>query len=147
MKLVKIKHFRCDEIEGFTLLWAPDDKTEEDFANDVDGAVEEYLNVKKNYNANNPKPIYLTESFSLFPEVITIKEAKGLIEKSHREWDKWQDDKNKVSKDFIFYMRKRGYIDLGDADVEDTWVTTAYWGHNHGEKLDMSLTVDYNRKL
>ena len=58
MKLVKITHWRCGEVDGCTFLAAPDGITEEQLGRDTETAETQYIEAIKAFEeANKPPPI------------------------------------------------------------------------------------------
>ena len=141
MKLVRVGHYKCDSVDYYTYLLAPEDKTQEQIEEDVATATSNHLNALKTFETAS-KPKYLQGLLREFSEDITIQEANRLLEENHLADNEYNKLRNQAGQSFMYWMRQIGYKDLSEA--EDTIEVEAYWGHNHGLSIDVSKTdTDY----
>jgi len=146
MKLVRVGHFRCDSVDQYTYLVAPDGKTDEEISDDVDSVVTEHTS--KLREAEAERPPWGKDRITDFPDTLTIAECKKLKAEQDAAYKAWEERKRKRAATFGELMRSRGYLPLGAIDEPNCIYVEAYWGHNHGLGIDYSATeTDYTPEL
>lgn len=150
MKLVRVDHYRCGEIDGVTYLWAPDDTDEKKLDADIAAAIVKHDVVREEFREQGPKPPHLTmHDIDKFSRDMTVGEAIKKIKEAQEKRKKWDCLERRVTRSFGSHMRELGYIPLGWMDDEedggvDIIHSFAYWGHRHGQSIDYTTTdTDY----
>ena len=147
MKLVKINHYRCGEWSGRTFLWAPDDITEEKLDEDIEKAYKDHINAIEEFKKITEKgSMWPKSSVFDFPGEMTMAEAQKIIEEEKAKGRKYDKKKTEAVRSFGHFMAKLGYVQLGSGYDEDFILETdVYWGHRHGDPINMSDSgaIDY----
>jgi hypothetical protein len=138
MKLAKIAHVRCGE-DTFkqTVVWIPDEMTDEQFETEVCAARDEYLKHLKEFKdappPNDFKP-YSSPHYDLQPQK-TVSEIRQEWEKKRKVWEEWNAQKKKLTRHFTDFLD-------GRAGIQSFWrveVSPAIdldWGHHHGWPIE-----------
>ena len=87
MKLVIVTHYRCNEPEPMpTLLWAPDEVTEDQLQEDVDSAVRAYWELDAKLSENPPNKFATPyPNYQRFPD-LTVEQVNSLWKVKHAEY-------------------------------------------------------------
>lgn len=134
MKFVRIEHERCDEWNGYTYAFAPDEWSEDDIDNAVQRAQKSYLEQVRAAKEGVPKPHYepAVTFYERHPD-LTIREAKAKYAEKAKELADWQARARQQTTSFETFLTREGFIPLGDADAVDIDLD---WGHRHGTRLN-----------
>jgi hypothetical protein len=137
MKLVKVEHYRCGEIDGTSWLVAPDGKDGDAISDDIAAAEDEHMRVCKDVPGDRPPmPVYhLTGGGCRWPKTMTIAEIEAENDRRVKAQGEWEEAVRKRNGTFESLMRAKGYRELwelGDGEVD---ANTVDWGHNHGSRL------------
>lgn len=132
MKIIKINHIRCGELEKSVYCFAPDEMTTEEIEGLVTDAQAEYMTKLKELDAAGAKPEWLTIDQLAHQDDLTMKEAKALIELNKIEYKEFQRRTSAMLGSFTKYLEDRGIRNISYADNLEVDVD---WQHNHGKKL------------
>lgn len=146
MKLVCIGHERCGEDTGcYTVLWAPDEITEEQFSKDAELAQERYLKTLQEHDKAPAKSMY---SLASPPSIgfFRVCAAEGLsILQALEKWESLKQLEQerlaayrRASKSFADYMEELGYRKFYAHEIE--MQDSLYWGHHHSLPIEYSET-------
>lgn len=140
MRLARIRHYRCNEIDGVSYVLIPDEMSEDALQYLADSAVKAYLDAERAAAAIiGPKQIGYGPQYEKHPEK-TVAEIKGEYD---REFAQWKADEE---------IRKQGRLRFSDhlARLSDQKIKRYFdedpsileievsWGHNHGTDKDSS---------
>lgn len=139
MRLIRIEHERCGEIDAFTFAFCPDEWTSAVIYSRIDVAQKKYLEAIKKAREEVPPEfknfhyILQVKDYELYPDK-TVKE----IEQEHKEklekYEEWQKSRNKIKSQFNRFLEDEGFTTLWNATEEDD-IFSVYWGHRHGEPI------------
>lgn len=135
MKLARVEHIRCGEYAGYTYLMVPDDLTEEQFQQDVNEVVAEYVRDVDLFNQQDPPVALLDIRTHEFPPGTTVEQARAIVKVREQESNDWYARRAAFAKDFSHYIKARGYIPIHEADH---LAADADWGHRHGQTFKYS---------
>lgn len=143
MRLVKIIHNRCDETQGYTLAWAPNEWEQEQFVDAVFAAEKAYLAVLDAFKEAEPPNDYRPSAqpnFKAYPSM-TVAAVQAEWEAKRAVYDAWRAEQEAFKRPFVFYLEQQGLTALWEHDPDLT--TEVYWGHRHGTSIDYSATVTW----
>lgn len=140
MKLIKIEHFRCGDFEGYSYLFAPDNKTSEEVEEDLSWVYQQQTKAQ----VPGKEPPYLLERISDYDDSLTIKEVKEKLAQNNLDREEYRKKLDNARQSFNHWMMQKGYMPL--SLNEDLECYSMDWGHNHGERFEYSLTkgLDFN---
>lgn len=138
MQLAKVRHWRCGDPAGTTLVWAPDDMTFDQFRAAVSRAEDAYLKFAKEWPnlATVPNPGY-QPNYKAFPD-LTVREVEAQFEAAKQAYNAAEAERNKGYKSFGDYLTEEGLTSFWN--VEPELGIDADWGHNHRLHLELSET-------
>lgn len=150
MKLLRINHTRCQEHDGSSYLWVPDDLTEDALYDAIEAAEKAYLAdltawQKEVADGAPPNPGY-SLNVNNYPDTWTKLEMRLDFAQKKAKYDEYQKMKRQASKNFTGYVvdQIEGALDFSDG-FESTWsereglaetlVFDQDWGHMHGTPI------------
>lgn len=136
MKIIRVEHIRCDDIDGRSFFIVPEGKNDDEISDDVNSSMDEHIQAIKDFKKSDAEIEWLQDRVDSFPNDITIGQAKQLIEKSRKDYDERKTREQLATNDFTFFMEKRGYEHILYSEKIETFM--AYWGHYHGVSLQYS---------
>jgi len=151
MRLICIRHMRCDDYEGVTYAVALDAKTDDDVSNDVEAARAEHLQAIEAFRKASPPPPFACSGINDYPDDMTIAEAKRAHDAVEAaRWD-YSALERKAKQSFGTRLQSKGYVllqDLNDGEndgplaelITGMLFVEVYWGHYHGYDFDTSTT-------
>jgi len=141
VKLVRIEHERCQEPDGTTWCFAPDDWDQERFEQAVfsakrayQAAMDAYMKEAKEqdfppsiYGSWRPPPDY-----SKYPN-LTVKEVQEKHEKDFAEVLRKREIALAGTHSFAWFLEQEGLVQFHDAKAD--LYAELNWGHRHGTPL------------
>lgn len=142
MKLGIIKHERCCEpTYDKTLVWLPDEMTEDEFTAAVDAARAEYLAFAQAFK-NAPPPNdyngHMSIPYHKYP-TLTVAQVEAEWDVKRAAWQTWDAERKKAKRSFGNYIEGRAGIQRF-WEYDAPFTRDCDWGHNHGIKLDYDET-------
>lgn len=141
MKLVRIEHERCNEPDGTTWCFAPDDWDQERFEKAVVAAKEAYQAAMDAYMleakaGDFPPSVYSSWSsppdYSKYPN-LTVKE----VQEKHKAKEEERKRKREIAlagtHNFAWFLEQEGLTQFHRADADLYFELD--WGHQHGRPL------------
>jgi hypothetical protein len=144
MKLGMIEHWKCGEPKGRTLVWIPEEMTEEEFAMGVRRAQAAYLAFVSEFMdapAPNNYARYGRAPYSEYPEK-TVAEVDAIWEGKKKEWEAWNAEQQKAKRAFGDYLQEEGMKPVWDVEKDHPYYRELDWGHRHGWPIDRSETLE-----
>lgn len=149
MKLVQVRHIRCEGYEGdVTWCVAPDDWGEGRLEHAVLTAQENYLAAVRTANEKRageapPYPGHMPH-FAAHPDRL-VREVQAEWEERRAAYDEFQERYRKAAHRFEDFLKDQGLTTLWglDADTFPGFMRVeADWGHRHGVPLDYGTESD-----
>lgn len=145
MKLIRIVHYRCSEVDCATYMMAPDEWSEDQIDEKLRDAQGKYLEAfelakKDEKPPHESKDLY---SYQVFAREENLdRTAREIIEERDRmraERKVWQDKQWQTKKQFSSFLSEQGFISLWNDDVAEEYELD--WSHRHGQRLDYDKNV------
>lgn len=138
MKLVKIDHNFCHEIQNFTLMWA-DDSWDPDILKKAVWKAQAAYNQEvaappPEEPPNDYRP-YSGPPWDKYPNM-KVSQIKAEWEAKEKVWKEWEARMNRQKEPFATFLAKEGLHYFSSFNPELYMVL--HWGHRHGERLDVS---------
>lgn len=149
MKLGMVRHWKCGEPKGKTLVWIPEAMSAEEFGNGVRRAQAAYLafiEEYKNEAAPNNYGGYGRPEYSAHPTK-TVAEVDAMWAEKKKEWEAWNIEHQKGYKSFGDYLREEGMKPIWEVEKDYAFYRELDWGHRHGWPIDRSETEDEEEDL
>jgi hypothetical protein len=148
MKLARIEHERCDEIQAYTYVWVPDSMDEAGFYDAVTKAQDKYLAYIKADAASNPVPNTARPGsrpdYDQYPD-LTVSEVKSLHSAQIEEYKQWSEARRLARRHFREYLADYGILDFYSHQPDLNVV--AHWGHRHNTWIGYEDTNPTERDL
>ena len=153
MKLARISHERCRDIDATTYVWVPDGWDEDDFEKAVSAAKEKYdIQLSKYAESSGEPPTKYGAPHKIpfeamakdFPDK-TATELISIWEEQKALYKEWKDIQNAARVPFRTFLEDEGLVPF--YSVEADFETTIYWGHKHGTRIDYEDTRPMSKDL
>jgi hypothetical protein len=143
VKLGVIRHIRCGEdFRDRTLVWLPDDMSEEAFAAAVEAARANYLEFVVMFEAVPPPNDYRPLApipFERYPSC-TVAQVQADWAKKKAAWDTWNAERQQARKSFGDYIAGGRDGIKRFHEFDPPFEHSCDWGHQHGVSLDYDET-------
>lgn len=139
MKIIKIIHYRCSEYDESNYYTVNRELTEDELNVIIQNAQTTYLDALAEFDRIQTKAgvHYPSKDIDSFPDSLTIKEAKVLVEKKKQEARLYDEKRSQVAGSFTRYLKEQGIFPVWEHDFgKDGAQFHVDWGHRHGQKLD-----------
>lgn len=137
MKVGRIDHQRCSEVQGYTLVAIPDDWSVIQFEAAVFHAQIIYESARAEFAAQQepaPRSPFHRESWRDFPDDMTIGEAKRQKDEADELYRAWSERRRQMEEGLAHFLAAEGLTLLRESEPE--YALTLDWGHAHGIKLE-----------
>lgn len=133
MRIGKIEHMRCDEIEAHTYVVIPDGWSKDDFSARVRAARDAYQTMIDTIPPDEPpRPDHYPNLVKLDPSV-TVGELLKERQEKQAAWTAWFEEREKARRSFGEHLKDHGLVLV--QDYEDHEFIPINWGHRHGQKI------------
>jgi hypothetical protein len=134
-RLVRVQHDRCGEYDGTEYVLAPIDWDAERVRAEIRVVVEETIADAKAIKEAPLNPPH-HPPYAEHPDK-TVAAVQALHAAQRAAFSEWNKKNLHLSRSFVERMRERGFVALWDDEAETgAYTAGAYWGHNHGLKLN-----------
>jgi len=141
VKLVRIEHERCQEPDGTTWCFAPDDWDQERFEKAVFAAKRAYQVAMDAYMEEAKKQGFPAQSYgwsappnyASYPD-LTVKEGQERHKAEEDERKRKREIALAGTHNFAWFLEQEGLVQFHRADA-DLYMELD-WGHQHGRPLD-----------
>jgi hypothetical protein len=134
VRIVRIRHERCQEWDGNEYMLAPDEWGPDQIRQAVRDARDELIADAKTIETYPAKPPFSTP-FSQHLDK-TVQEVLDMHEAQKLAYKVWLQENRYLSRSFETRLCERGFQSLEEGEDPDAVDVNLDWGHNHGLALN-----------
>jgi hypothetical protein len=138
-RLARVKHIRCQEIDGTTYFLVDADVTKSELNSWANSAVNAFLDAERAAKAVGNGRFSFAPEYHRYPEK-TVAEVTAEHESARAKWELDETIRKESRKTFSQRVCElsQGRVKPHWADDDDVMEISVSWGHNHGLDKDTS---------